>query len=147
MLLDAGHQISGLGVGTFTRHHSAVSETQDRDTSFMESAHMGAFKLNHPDLSPGQSAAFAPQATSYSRPLLERMRRRTLPRTPLPRLTPLESFSCAAEALGIRLRAADNTPSSAPQQGLSITLTQKVRVTYFSLESTSSTGPIMALQT
>ncbi|XDV15123.1 hypothetical protein PO909_015254 [Leuciscus waleckii] len=66
MLLDAGHQISGLGVGTFTRHHSAVSETQDRDMSFMESAHMGAFKLNHPDLSPGQSAAFAPQATSYS---------------------------------------------------------------------------------
>jgi len=66
MLLDTGHQISGLGVGTFTRHHSAVSETQDRDMSFMESAHMGPFKLNHPELSSSQSAAFAPQATSYS---------------------------------------------------------------------------------
>ncbi|KAG9348975.1 hypothetical protein JZ751_029292 [Albula glossodonta] len=68
MLLDAGHQFPGLGVGTFARHHSS-SEIQDRDlsltqNSFVESAHMGAFKLNH-DLSPGQSSAFTSQAAGY----------------------------------------------------------------------------------
>ncbi|KAG9349568.1 hypothetical protein JZ751_028016 [Albula glossodonta] len=68
MLLDAGHQFPGLGVGTFARHHSS-SEMQDRDlslaqNSFVDSAHMGAFKLNH-DLSPGQSSAFTSQAAGY----------------------------------------------------------------------------------
>lgn len=68
MLLDAGHQFPGLGVGTFARHHSA-SEMQERDlslaqNSFVDSAHMGAFKLNH-DLSPGQSSAFTSQAPGY----------------------------------------------------------------------------------
>ncbi|KAI4805517.1 hypothetical protein KUCAC02_010123, partial [Chaenocephalus aceratus] len=68
MLLDAGHQFPGLGVGSFARHHSA-SEMQERDlslsqNSFVDSAHMGAFKLNH-DLSPGQSSAFSTQAPGY----------------------------------------------------------------------------------
>ncbi|RXN01049.1 Propionyl-CoA carboxylase alpha chain, mitochondrial [Acipenser ruthenus] len=68
MLLDAGHQFHGLGVGTFARHHS-TSEMQDRDlslaqSSFVDSPHMGAFKLNH-DLSPGQSSAFTSQGPSY----------------------------------------------------------------------------------
>ncbi|XP_026878118.2 zinc finger protein ZIC 2b [Electrophorus electricus] len=62
MLLDASHQLSGLG---FARHHSA-SESQDRDASFMESAHVSAFKMNHTELSPGHSAAFASQAPSYT---------------------------------------------------------------------------------
>lgn len=69
MLLDAGHQFPGLGVGTFARHHHSSSEMQDRDlslaqNSFVDSAHMGAFKLNH-DLSPGQSSAFTSQAPGY----------------------------------------------------------------------------------
>ncbi|KAL2081321.1 hypothetical protein ACEWY4_023174 [Coilia grayii] len=69
MLLDAGHQFPGLGVGTFARHHSA-SEMQDRDLSLAQNtfvdtaAHMGAFKLNH-ELSPGQSSAFTSQAPGY----------------------------------------------------------------------------------
>ncbi|KAG7264301.1 hypothetical protein CRUP_002405, partial [Coryphaenoides rupestris] len=68
MLLDAGHQFPGLGVGSFARHHSA-SDMQERDlslaqNSFVDSAHMGAFKLNH-DLSPGQSSAFSTQAPGY----------------------------------------------------------------------------------
>ncbi|KAI5621357.1 zinc finger protein ZIC 2, partial [Silurus asotus] len=68
MLLDAGHQFPGLGVGTFARHH-ATGDMQDRDlslaqNSFVDSAHMGAFKLNH-DLSPGQSSAFTSQAPAY----------------------------------------------------------------------------------
>ncbi|XP_061580196.1 zinc finger protein ZIC 2a [Cololabis saira] len=68
MLLDAGHQFPGLGVGSFARHHSA-SDMQDRDlslaqNSFVDSAtaHMGAFKLNHELSSPGQSSAFSSQA-------------------------------------------------------------------------------------
>ncbi len=69
MLLDAGHQFPGLGVGTFARHHHSSSEMQDRDlslaqNSFVDTAHMGAFKLNH-DLSPGQSSAFTSQAPGY----------------------------------------------------------------------------------
>ncbi|XP_066542651.1 zinc finger protein ZIC 2a [Hoplias malabaricus] len=66
MLLDAGHQFPGLGVGsTFARHH----DVQERDLNlaqngFVDSAHMGAFKLNH-ELSPGQSSAFASQAPAY----------------------------------------------------------------------------------
>uniref|UniRef100_H3B7J9 Zic family member 2 n=1 Tax=Latimeria chalumnae TaxID=7897 RepID=H3B7J9_LATCH len=70
MLLDAGPQFPALGVGTFARHHSA--EMSDRDlslaqNSFVDSAHMGAFKLNpgaH-DLSPGQSSAFTSQTPGY----------------------------------------------------------------------------------
>ncbi|KAM9342549.1 zinc finger protein ZIC 2a [Pholidichthys leucotaenia] len=65
MLLEAGPQFPGLG--SF-RHHSA-SDMQDRDlslpqNSFVDSAHMGAFKLNH-DLSQGQSSAFSSQAPGY----------------------------------------------------------------------------------
>ncbi|OXB50906.1 hypothetical protein ASZ78_002100, partial [Callipepla squamata] len=74
MLLDAGPQFPALGVGTFARHHhSAAAEMQERELSlaaqngFVDSAHMGAFKLNagaH-ELSPGQSSAFTSQAPGY----------------------------------------------------------------------------------
>ncbi|KAK3511164.1 hypothetical protein QTP70_032152, partial [Hemibagrus guttatus] len=59
MLLDAGH------LGPFARHHHA-GESHDRDASFAEAAHVGAFKLNHGELSPGQGAAFGPQASGYA---------------------------------------------------------------------------------
>ncbi|XP_078513746.1 zinc finger protein ZIC 2 [Lissotriton helveticus] len=76
MLLDAGPQFPGLGVGSFARHHAAAAaaaaaaEMQERELSlggFVDSAHMGAFKLNaggaH-DLSPGQSSAFSAQGAA-----------------------------------------------------------------------------------
>ncbi|KPP78705.1 zinc finger protein ZIC 2-like [Scleropages formosus] len=70
MLLDAGHQFPALGVGTFSRHHHSAGDMQDRDlglaqNTFVDSAHMGAFKLNH-DLSPGQGSAFTSQAPGYA---------------------------------------------------------------------------------
>ncbi|XP_078402167.1 zinc finger protein ZIC 2a [Cetorhinus maximus] len=78
MLLDAGPQFPTLGVGTFSRHHHhhhhhSSADVSDRDlglsqNSFVDSAHMGAFKLNggvHHDLSPpGQSSAFSSQAAA-----------------------------------------------------------------------------------
>ncbi|XP_072434145.1 zinc finger protein ZIC 2a [Chiloscyllium punctatum] len=80
MLLDAGPQFPSLGVGTFARHHHhhhhhhhAGADMSERDlglsqNSFVDSPHMGAFKLNggvHHDLSsPGQSSAFSSQATA-----------------------------------------------------------------------------------
>ncbi|XP_075446890.1 zinc finger protein ZIC 2 [Ascaphus truei] len=88
MLLDAGPQFPALGVGTFARHHhhhhhaaaaaaAAAAEMQERElslaqNSFVEPAHMGAFKLSpgggaggsgaHDLSSPGQSSAFTSQA-------------------------------------------------------------------------------------
>ncbi|CAJ0959816.1 unnamed protein product [Ranitomeya imitator] len=105
MLLDAGPQFPALGVGTFARHHhhhhhhhaavaaaaAAAAEMQERElslaqNSFVEPAHMGAFKLNpgggsggsggsgggsaggpggggaHDLSPPGQSSAFTSQA-------------------------------------------------------------------------------------
>ncbi|XP_063809301.1 zinc finger protein ZIC 2 [Pseudophryne corroboree] len=65
MLLDAGPQFPALGVGSFARHHhhhhhhhaavaaaaAAAAEMQERElslaqNSFVEPAHMGAFKIN-----------------------------------------------------------------------------------------------------
>ncbi|XP_053471502.1 zinc finger protein ZIC 2b [Ictalurus furcatus] len=59
MLLDAGH------LGPFARHHHA-GESHDRDASFAEAAHVGAFKLSHGEVSPGQGAAFGTQASGYA---------------------------------------------------------------------------------
>ncbi|XP_037095666.1 zinc finger protein ZIC 2a [Syngnathus acus] len=68
MLLDAGHQFPGLG--SFARHHPGAGDMQERDLSlaqntFVDSAHMGAFKLNHELSPPGQSSAFSSQAPGY----------------------------------------------------------------------------------
>ncbi|XP_072113419.1 zinc finger protein ZIC 2a [Mobula birostris] len=78
MLLDAGPQFPTLGVGTFARHHHhhhhhSTADMSDRDlamsqNTFVDSAHMGAFKLNagvHHDLpSAAQSSAFSAQAAA-----------------------------------------------------------------------------------
>ncbi len=141
MLLDAGHQFPGLGVGTFARHHHSSSEMQDRDlslaqNSFVDSAHMGAFKLNH-DLSPGQSSAFTSQRPGTLPRLWVRTRLMSH-HTRARRLTPRGTFSFAAVDSRNRHRREASTHSSAPLPARSITLTQTAKAIFCSLASTSS---------